>query len=47
MPKIRPDRPPQKKKQKKNTSSNTIDKGVILGGKVDFSKFYQIFSYFL
>ena len=24
-------------------SSNTIDKGVILGGKVDFSQFYQIF----
>ena len=28
------------------TSSNTIDKGVIFGGKVDFSQFYQIFSYF-
>ena len=27
-------------------SSNTIEKGVILGGKVDFSQFYQIFSYF-
>ena len=28
------------------TSSNIIDKGVILGGKVDFLKFNQIFSYF-
>ena len=28
------------------TSSNSIDKWVILGGKVDFSQFYQIFSYF-
>ena len=28
------------------TSSNTIDKGVIFWGKVDFSQFYQIFSYF-
>ena len=28
------------------TSSNIIDKGVIFGGKVDFSQFYQIFSYF-
>ena len=28
------------------TSSNTIDKGVIFGGKVDFSQFYQIFPYF-
>ena len=28
------------------TSSNSIDKWVILGKKVDFSQFYQIFSYF-
>ena len=28
------------------TSSNSIDKWVILGGKVDFSQFYQIFLYF-
>ena len=30
------------------TSSNTIVKGVISGGgEVDFSQFYQIFSYFI
>ena len=28
------------------TSSNSIDKLVIFGKKVDFSQFYQIFSYF-
>ena len=28
------------------TSSKCIDKWVILGKKVDFSQFYQIFSYF-
>ena len=28
------------------TSSNSIDKWVIFGEKVDFSQFYQIFSYF-
>ena len=28
------------------TSSNSIDKWVILGKKVDISQFYQIFSYF-
>ena len=28
-------------------SSNTIDKGVIFLGKVDFLQFYQIFSYFI
>ena len=28
------------------TSSNSIDKWMIFGGKVDFSQFYQIFSYF-
>ena len=29
------------------TSSNSIDKWMILGGgEVDFSQFYQIFSYF-
>ena len=28
------------------TSSNSIDKLVIFGEKVDFSQFYQIFSYF-
>ena len=28
------------------TSSNSIYKWVILGKKVDFSQFYQIFSYF-
>ena len=28
------------------TSSNTMDKGVIFGGEVEFSQFYQIFSYF-
>ena len=29
------------------TSSNSIDKWVIWGKKVDFSQFYQIFFYFL
>ena len=28
------------------TSSNSIDKWVIFGEKVDFSQFYKIFSYF-
>ena len=28
------------------TSSISIDKWVIFGGKVDFSQFYHIFSYF-
>ena len=28
------------------TSSNSIDKWVIFGEKVDFLQFYQIFSYF-
>ena len=28
------------------TGSNSIDNWVILGEKVDFSQFYQIFSYF-
>ena len=29
------------------TSSNSIDKKVILGGKGDFSQFYHILSYVL